>query len=224
MTLVVTCYADPCSCGLDFAQISRQLDALSHFHYTPRPVVADTKLKSLQPSASAVASLLLEDVTPVTMLGANASQLAPEQVLEKKRGIEGSYMAEEELTSEDRKRKRKASKAATKAKKVRAADEAMHTAAGAAGPTATAAKAREDNRALDEELRRDSRVTLTTAGPGGKKAPPAATGGTSYAKSSAFFSKLQQETSEKVKQKAAEKGTKPKLANPFKSSASAMKL
>jgi hypothetical protein len=133
-----------------YPQISRQLDALSHFHFTPRPIVADTKLKSLQPSASAVASLMLEDITPVTVLGGNASQSAPEQVLEKKRGKEGSLMADVELTSEDKKRKRRASKAANKAKKQRTADDAMFTAGSAttASPAQAAAKAREENRAL----------------------------------------------------------------------------
>jgi hypothetical protein len=220
-------------------QISRQLDALSHFHFTPRPIVADTKLKSLQPSASAVASLMLEDITPVTVLGGNASQSAPEQVLEKKRGKEGSLMADVELTSEDKKRKRRASKAANKAKKQRTADEAMFTAGSAttASPAQAAAKAREENRALDEELRRDSRVTLagaSGAAAGGKKKPAASTSGAaagagastaSYAKSASFFLKLQQETSDKIKQKVAEKGgAKPKVANPFKSSASSLKL
>jgi hypothetical protein len=224
-----------------YPQISRQLDALSHFHFTPRPIVADTKLKSLQPSASAVASLMLEDITPVTVLVGNASQSAPEQVLEKKRGKEGSLMADVELTSEDKKRKRRASKAANKAKKQRTADDAMYTAGSAttASPAQAAAKAREENRALDEELRRDSRVTLagtSGAAVGGKKKPAASTSTSgaaasagastaSYAKSASFFSKLQQETSDKIKQKVAEKGgAKPKVANPFKSSASSLKL
>jgi len=62
-------------------QISRELDALSHFHYTPRPVVPDSKIRTLQTSASALSSLQLEDVTPLTSAQASTSQLAPEQVI-----------------------------------------------------------------------------------------------------------------------------------------------
>jgi hypothetical protein len=63
------------------SQISRQLDALSHFHFTPRPVVPESRVSTLQPhaSAGAVSSLMLEDVTPVTAQG-STSQLAPEEV------------------------------------------------------------------------------------------------------------------------------------------------
>lgn len=63
-------------------QISRELDALSHFHFTPRPVVPDSKIRTLQTSASAsaVSSLHLEDITPLTSAQASTSQLAPEQV------------------------------------------------------------------------------------------------------------------------------------------------
>jgi U3 small nucleolar RNA-associated protein MPP10 len=213
-------------------QISRQLDALSHFHFTPRPVVADTKLKTLQPSASAVASLMLEDITPVTVLGGNASQLAPEQVQAKKHGKDGAMMAEEEMTSEDRKRKRRASKAANKAKKTRAADEAMYTDKQAAGPGAAAARARAEARTLDEELKRDSRVTLTTGSQTGKKGgagatAPSSTSGsanTSFSKSSSFFNKLQQETSDNIKKKAAQKGGKAPVVNPFTKSVNSLKL
>lgn len=64
-------------------QISRQLDALSHFHFTPRPVVPESRVSTLNPhagaGAAAVSSLLLEDVTPATAQG-SISQLAPEEV------------------------------------------------------------------------------------------------------------------------------------------------
>ena len=68
------------TCPLNFKQISRELDALSHFHFTPRPVVADSKIRTLQPSTSALSSLQLEDITPLTSAQASTSQLAPEQV------------------------------------------------------------------------------------------------------------------------------------------------
>mmetsp|Transcript_116521 Transcript_116521/g.228626 ORF Transcript_116521/g.228626 Transcript_116521/m.228626 type:complete len:690 (+) Transcript_116521:28-2097(+) len=212
-----------------FHKVSRQLDALSHFHFTPRPIVADTKLKTLQPNASALSSLLLEDITPITAMSAVTSQLAPEQIQQKKLGKEASMMAEEEMTSEDRKRKRRASKAANKAKKVREADEAMYTGHNATGPAAEAAKAKEDSRALDEQLKRDSRVTLAGGAAqsgkrGGSKNTQSEGNDASYAKSASFFSKLQQETSDQIKKKTAQKGGKPAITNPFSSSANSLKL
>lgn len=183
------------------------------------------KLKSLQPAASAVAALQLEDITPVTALTAGASQLAPEQVLQKKRGIEASMMTEEEMTAEDKKRKRRASKAANKAKKQRAADESMVSATSAASPAAAAAKAKAESRVLDEELRRDSRVTLTTAGGGKKGSSEGKSAGIgSLAKSSNFFSKLQQESNDKIKLKSGTSKAKAVVKNPFAGSANAFKL
>ena len=71
-------------------------------------MVAETQIKALP-----VSSLMLEDVAPHASASlAAASQQAPEQVLGKKRGMEASMMAEAELGSDDRKRLRRASKAA----------------------------------------------------------------------------------------------------------------
>ena len=56
-----------------YEKVSRQLDALSHFYYTPKPVVVEATVKSL-----AVPSLTLEDVTPAMMSAARA--VAPEEV------------------------------------------------------------------------------------------------------------------------------------------------
>lgn len=204
------------------------MDALSHFHFTPRPVVADSKIRTLQPSTSALSSLQLEDVTPLTSAQATTSQLAPEQVHEKKHGKQASLMAEEEMTSDDRKRARRASKAANKAKKVHEADEKMHTGA-KEGPGSARDKIREENKTIDEELKRDSRVLLTTPGPAGsssnkkaKTAPSQDT--TSYSKSASFFSRLQQETSDQIKKKGVAKPGKGPVTNPFALSSNSVKL
>lgn len=211
-----------------FHKISRELDALSHFHFTPRPVVPDSKIRTLQPSTSALSSLQLEDITPLTSAQASTSQLAPEQVFEKKHGKQASLMAEEEMTSDDRKRARRASKAANKAKKARTEDEKL-LAGAQEGPGSAREKVREENKAIDEELKRDSRVLLTTPGPSGtsnKKAKTAtvAQDTTSYSKSSSFFSRLQQETSDQIKKKSSSKSGKPVVANPFAMSSNSVKL
>ncbi len=54
-----------------------QLDGLSHFYFTPRPVVADASISSLGAKA-ALSSLEMEDIAPLVQSA--ASQLAPEEV------------------------------------------------------------------------------------------------------------------------------------------------
>lgn len=152
-------------------------------------------------------------------------------MFEKKHGKQASLMAEEEMTSDDRKRARRASKASNKAKKARVEDEKLLTGA-KEGPGSAREKLREENKAIDEELKRDSRVLLTTPGPAGtsnKKAKTSASSTpaqdtTSYSKSSSFFSRLQQETSDQIKKKAVGKSGKPIVANPFAMSANSVKL
>jgi hypothetical protein len=53
------------------------LDGLSHFHFTPRPVVSDGKITSLS-----LPSIMLEEATPAGSAGAlsSTSQSAPEEV------------------------------------------------------------------------------------------------------------------------------------------------
>lgn len=60
-----------------YNQVCRQLDALSHFHFTPRPVKPEMNI-----SVESTASLALEDITPTVggALGDVGNQLAPEQV------------------------------------------------------------------------------------------------------------------------------------------------
>ena len=63
-----------------YVQVCRQLDGLSHFHYTPKPVVSESRIYGSGPEA-ALPSLSLEDIIPTTE---NSSTiLAPEEVRSK---------------------------------------------------------------------------------------------------------------------------------------------
>lgn len=54
-----------------FHKVCRELDALSHFHYTPKPVVAEAVITGLP-------SIEMEEVLPLTE--SNVSTSAPEEV------------------------------------------------------------------------------------------------------------------------------------------------
>ena len=97
-------------------QLSSKLDAMSNYHFTPKPVVDDIQIKSN------VASIQMEEILPMGV--SEASRLAPEEVYKKKRGREGVLVGEDELGTDERARKRRAKKAARrKARQARKADE-----------------------------------------------------------------------------------------------------
>ena len=172
-----------------FHKICRQLDTLSHFHYTPRPVVPDASI-----STAAVPSISLEDIIPSTVSGAQA--MAPEEVHQKKRGREAALLSEAELTSEDRKRLRRASKS-TRRKQLRSENQQNE----AASRVGKASKKFEDKK-LDAALRSDSRV-IDGAGAEGT--------GQKFSKSAAFFGNMQKQAQSNIsetKKAAAKKNQK----------------
>ncbi len=59
-----------------FSQISRKLDSLSHFHFTPKPVVIEASIKTnkIEPEKA----LTVEDATPVSV--SDASLVAPQEI------------------------------------------------------------------------------------------------------------------------------------------------
>jgi U3 small nucleolar RNA-associated protein MPP10 len=58
-------------------QVCRQLDGLSHFHFTPKPVVLESRVFGSGPE-NALPSLSLEDIIPSTE--SSSALLAPEEV------------------------------------------------------------------------------------------------------------------------------------------------
>jgi hypothetical protein len=177
-----------------FDQISRQLDALSHFHFTPKPVVAEVNISTLP-----VSSLLLEEVAPSLSFTSTAQSLvAPEEVSQKKRGKAASLMSDSELTSLDKQRIRRAAKAHKKANK---------SDSNSLQQSGTKKGGKFVDHALDDQLKRDSRVIMTNSdGSLSKKArvehglhEADANSSISYGKSSSFFSNLQEQTKRQIK-------------------------
>ena len=83
----------------------RKLDSLTHLHFTPKQKSAEVKIVRNIPS------IAMEEVAPVA--STNAVLLAPEEVVDKKKG---ELMDDKEKTKTDRKREKRDKKAKLKAK------------------------------------------------------------------------------------------------------------
>ncbi|KAJ2804828.1 U3 snoRNP protein [Coemansia helicoidea] len=82
-----------------------QLDALSHFHFAPKPAVADITIRTNAPA------LQMEEKLPVSMT--HADQLAPGEIFDKKQrhaARTGDIVGDSELSREDRKLRRQRQK------------------------------------------------------------------------------------------------------------------
>ncbi|GMH87751.1 hypothetical protein TrVE_jg2821 [Triparma verrucosa] len=97
-----------------FAKLCSKLDALSNYHFSPRPASEVAEVKSQAPA------IAMEEVIPLTVSDARSS--APEEVFGGKRGRDSVLKADSEMDSGERKRLRATKKA--KRRKERAAKQA----------------------------------------------------------------------------------------------------
>ncbi|XP_035915293.1 U3 small nucleolar ribonucleoprotein protein MPP10 [Anopheles stephensi] len=176
-----------------------QLDALSNFHYTPRPAAPELKILTNTPAIS------MEEVAPVATSDANL--LAPEEV---HRRPKGDVMSKEERTKTDQNRERRLKKRFQQAKFRREAEREQKQLEKAGNNNS------KQNRALQTSLLKKvtkaknvQQMVETSSGPAKS--------------SSAFFSQLQDEVRSQVKAKAD--GTvKKKKKNTDNLIASSLKL
>ncbi|KAL0385088.1 UNVERIFIED_CONTAM: U3 small nucleolar ribonucleoprotein MPP10 [Sesamum radiatum] len=90
-----------------FKKLCVKLDALSHFHFTPKPVIEDMSIQANVPA------LAMEEIAPLAV--SDAAMLAPEEVFSGK----GDVKEETELTKAERKRRRANKKRKFKAEAVK---------------------------------------------------------------------------------------------------------
>ncbi|KAL6541976.1 hypothetical protein OROGR_011462 [Orobanche gracilis] len=77
-----------------FKKLCVKLDGLSHFHFTPKPIIEDMSIQANVPA------LAMEEIAPLAV--SDAAMLAPEEVFSGK----GDIKEETEMTKADRKRRR----------------------------------------------------------------------------------------------------------------------
>jgi len=102
-----------------FANLCSKLDALSNYHFAPRPIADEAEARPVT-----VPAIAMEEVLPLHV--SDARGIAPEEVFATKRGREGILRADTEMDQNDRKRQRQSKKAARrKARKEKEADEKL---------------------------------------------------------------------------------------------------
>jgi U3 small nucleolar RNA-associated protein MPP10 len=163
-----------------FASLCSKLDALSNYHFAPRPIADEADVRTVSTPAIA-----MEEVLPLHVSGARG--VAPEEVYGANHGRDSVLRGESELTQMERKRLRNSKKAARrKSRQHKLADEKLisrlqPSGVGLANPY--------EKRKIREELQ--------TAHARGKVSMGQEDATSDYGKSMKFFQRLQSEN-EKV--------------------------
>ena len=187
-----------------FANLCSKLDALSNYHFAPRPIADEAEIRPLSKPAIA-----MEEVLPLHV--SEARGVAPEEVYGAKRGRDAVIRGESELEQQDRKRARSAKKAARrKGRKEKLADEKLisklQPGLGLNNPY--------EKRKMREELSAARAQGKITTGDTDTK---------DYGKSTTFFKRMQEEAQQSIKGSGS-KNTDLDEAGKRRSKSSAVKL
>eukprot|EP00934_Nitzschia_sp_Nitz4_P009426 Nitzschia sp. Nitz4//scaffold170_size48074//7445//9766//NITZ4_007101-RA/size48074-processed-gene-0.18-mRNA-1//-1//CDS//3329538628//9416//frame0 len=187
-----------------FANLCSKLDALSNYHFAPRPVAEEAEVRT-----STAPAIAMEEVLPLHV--SDARGVAPQEVYGTKRGRDGVLRGDTEMDQQERKRLRQSKKASRrKARKEKLADDKLvsrlQPGLGLNNPY--------EKRKMREELaaaRSKGKVTTGEQDLEGK-----------YGSSGTFFKRLQAEAQQTIHGKSSG-GTTTEEKRP-KSKSSALKL
>ena len=165
-----------------FANVCSKLDALSNYHFTPRPVAGDTEVRPLT-----IPAIAMEEVLPIHV--SDARGVAPEEVYgTKKRGREAILRDTSEMDQIERKRLRNSKKSARrKVRQAKLADEKLISRL-------------EPSLGLNNPYeKRKMREELSMARAGGRVTTGAADVNDKYGASQTFFQRLQNEAEQTIR-------------------------
>jgi U3 small nucleolar RNA-associated protein MPP10 len=186
-----------------FANLCSKLDALSNYHFAPRPIADEAEVKAITTPAIA-----MEEVLPLHVSDSRAA--APEEIYGSKRGREGVLMGESERDQNERKRLRSSKKATRrKARQEKLADEKLISRL-------------QPGLGLDNPYeKRKMREELEVARAHGKVTTGEEDTNQKYGSSGTFFSRMQEEAERTIK---GGKGAEEEKKERPKSKSSALKL
>ena len=169
-----------------FANLCSKLDALSNYHFAPRPVADEAEARPVTTPAIA-----MEEVLPLHV--SDARGVAPEEVYGAKRGREGILREDTELEQSERKRLRQSKKAARRKKrKEKLADEKLISRL-------------EPGLGLNNPYeKRKAREELAMARASGRVTTGEKELNVKYGSSGTFFKRLQEEAQQTIKGSAGE--------------------
>lgn len=177
-----------------FANLCSKLDALSNYHFAPRPISDEAEVKAITTPAIA-----MEEVLPLHVSDSRAA--APEEIYGSKRGRDAVLMGDSERDQGERKRLRSAKKSARrKVRKEKLADEKLISRL-------------QPGLGLDNPYeKRKMREELSVARAHGKVTQGEEDVNTKYGASGTFFKRMQEEAENTIRGKndGEEKMERPK--------------